>query len=104
MAAKLSYQARCGFQSEPGLLEKVRVNLVLMLLNVGINAECQGSRARDAGKGQDEAMILGRCRITDIMLNGDLAFFGNPDPYPPQKQPASASAVISLFRSVFDRD
>jgi hypothetical protein len=104
LAARLSYQAWRGVEDDTARLRKEEQNQGLLALNVGINALCQGSRARSAGKGQDRAMNLGQCRITDIMLNAIRLFFGNPDPQVPQKQPAAAVYVISLFRSVLHRD
>jgi hypothetical protein len=104
LAAKLSYQAWRGVEDDTARLRKEEQNQGLLALNVGINAVWQGSRARSAEKAQDRATNLVRCRITDIMLNAMRPFFGNPDPYLPQKQAARANAVISLFRSVLHRD
>lgn len=75
MAAKLSYQAWRGVESEPGLLGKGRDNQALMLLIVGFNAAWQGSRARGE-------LDRSECRITGIMLNDGWSVFAQIDPLP----------------------
>lgn len=75
MAAKLSYQAWRGVESEPGLLDEGRDNLALLLLIGSINAAWQGSRAR----GELDRL---KCRITGIMLNDGWSVFAQIDPLP----------------------
>ena len=85
LAAKLSYQAWRGVEDDTARLRKEEQNQGLLALNVGINVECQGSRARSAGKAQDRAMNLGQCRITGIMLNAINLVFRIFGPLPTPK-------------------
>ena len=85
LAAKLSYQAWRGVQSDTVRLGKEEQNQGLLAFNVGINALCQGSRARSAEKGSEPGRILSQCRITGIMLNAISSVFRIFGPLPTPK-------------------